>query len=429
MAARGRGQNILRDHAAAMKKAVKMGTLAGCVGSILHKGQVLYRGAYGYADLEHKTRFRHDTICRIYCSTKPYVLFVAMMLVDEGLLDLDAPVAKYLPCMRRMLVDRTSNDGPMKGPPKPAQVTMLVRHLTTHSGGLSYQMDFGYPPDEVQKRYAHIVKDLEAGRIPSLTEYIESLAKVPLCFEPGERYEYSHCMDVLGRVLEVVTGKDLAALLDEKLFRPLGMSDTLFRIPESKLPRLAAIYGGAATWGHLYALKKNLVPIVTKPGLIRLDGETPSESAWAARGGRVKVVSGGGFIAHNRGGLVSTARDTEAFVRMILDGGVTPSGQRLMHLKTLLAMEQNQLVGSMQTENPDTRWCMLGDMIKEGRTTWYQQGGAAGNYWLVDRKRNLAVISFMQQVDGDDWETLGFNPRRADIDKVARDIVDAGFGF
>jgi len=243
--------------------------------------------------------------------TKSYTQLLAMILSDEGSLDLDAAVSDFIPSMKRMMVQA---DGAQKA--MPAKTTMLVRHLTTHSAGFSYQADFNFPPDDTQYRYRHLVDAIFTGRISSLEKYVDELAKVPLCFEPGERYEYSHCIDVLGRVLEVVSGKSLRELLRERIFQPLGMHDTDFCVPQQKLQRLSGMYGNAKTWGHLYGDHKDKVPVVSKDGLLRLDGHSPQQSAWSES--QVRVISGGGFLGHNCGGLVSTARDTEAFVRMLL---------------------------------------------------------------------------------------------------------------
>jgi len=397
-----------------MRQATRTGELAGCAGVVLHRGSAVFRRAFGYADLEHKVPFKHDTICRIYCMTKAYVNFVAMILAEEGLLDLDAPAARYVPSLQRMKV--LTADGQA---PAPAKKVMTVRHLLTHMAGFSYGADFGYPSNELQKRYAGIVEGVESGRLSSLAAFVDELAAVPLVLEPGTRYEYGYSTDVLGRVMEVASGQSLDALLRDRLFQPLGMHDTAFGVPAEKLPRLGAVYGNAATWGHLYGKAPGAVPAASKPGLVRLDGGAAEESAWAAQ--RVKVFSGGGLLGHNRGGLVSTTDDTVAFVRMLLAQGKAPNGKQLLRRSTIAAMERNVLVGPWRDpERRDVRWCLVGDMIKDKRSLYFQQGGAGGNYWQIDRKRDLAVVLFMQQVDGEDWK----NPEHSDVDKVFRKIVD-----
>mmetsp|Transcript_10516 Transcript_10516/g.23896 ORF Transcript_10516/g.23896 Transcript_10516/m.23896 type:complete len:452 (-) Transcript_10516:102-1457(-) len=412
-----RSQKILQEHVNEVRRAVRQGVWAGCATTVYHKGHAVLRRSYGQADLERRTRFDHDSICRIYCMTKSYTLFTAMLLSDEGILDLDAEVATYLPSLQKMMVQAEGAQSAT-----PAKTAMLVRHLATHSAGFSYQADFNFPPEDAQRRYRHLVRAVAQGRITRLDRYVDELAKVPLCFEPGQRYEYGHSIDVLGRVLEVVTGRSLGDLLREKLFQPLGMQDTDFLVPQEKLHRLSGVYGNAKTWGHLYGDRQGVVPVVSKPGLVRLDGSAPAESAWSHD--QVSILSGGGFLGHNCGGLVSTARDTEAFVQMLLAGGRLQDGRQLVRPSTLAKMERNQLVGPLKPEDPSTRWCMLGDMIKDSRSLYYQMGGAAGTYWQIDRKREMGIVFFAQQVDGEDWDKLGFNEARAEVDAAMREILD-----
>eukprot|EP00446_Apocalathium_sp_SHHI-4_P033404 CAMPEP_0177230318 /NCGR_PEP_ID=MMETSP0367-20130122/42161_1 /TAXON_ID=447022 ORGANISM="Scrippsiella hangoei-like, Strain SHHI-4" /NCGR_SAMPLE_ID=MMETSP0367 /ASSEMBLY_ACC=CAM_ASM_000362 /LENGTH=442 /DNA_ID=CAMNT_0018680761 /DNA_START=87 /DNA_END=1413 /DNA_ORIENTATION=+ len=409
------GQRRLFDlHVKALQKAVRKGIVAGIAGTAIYKGKTIYRRAFGLADLERRTPFRHDTICRIYCSSKPVIGFAAMMMCEQGSLDLDAPVHKYIPSFKKLKVQALEAGAA----PVAAKKTMTVRHLLLHTGGLGYGADFGFPPEEKQKRYEGVVEGVEIGKIQSLAAFVDEVAKVPLYFQPGERYEYSYSTDILGRVLEVASGQTLDKLLKEKIFAPLGMKDTSFFVPAQGLSRLAGIYGNATTWEHLHERKPRAKKIASGPGLLRIDGTKPEESHWAQR--RVKVYAGGGSIGHCRGGLVSTAADTEAWVRMLLAGGMSPSGDRLVSKQTLAELERNQLTGEMRI--PGTRWCLLGDLIPDGG---FQQGGAAGNYWLIDRKRDIAMIIMMQQVDGEDWEDYGIDPYHADLDKVLRQLADA----
>mmetsp|Transcript_72304 Transcript_72304/g.212198 ORF Transcript_72304/g.212198 Transcript_72304/m.212198 type:complete len:515 (+) Transcript_72304:69-1613(+) len=419
------GKRVLQEHEAIMRRAVRRGVYAGCASTVIHRGEAVFQKGFGCGDLEKGKAFRHDTICRIYCQTKSYTIFVANVLADRGLLDLDAPVSRYIPSMKQMTV-LGSSDG---GPARPARTTMLVRHLLSHAAGFSYQADFNFPPEGAQRRYEELSSGVEGGRIRSLEQYVDELAKLPLCYEPGDRYEYGHSIDVLGRVMEVACGQDLRTVMQEELFKPLGMVDTDFHVSQSKLERLGGLYGNATTWGHLYGakVKRGMVPVASKPGLLRIDGVQARESAWCKD--RVRVLSGGGFLGHNRGGLVSTARDTEAFVRMLLRRGLAPDGTRLVSSSTLARMEKNQLVGEWRppssSENAGSRWCMLGDMIRDSVSVYYQQGGAAGNYWLLDRRRDLAIIFFSQQVDGEDWNELGFDESKADISQAMKTILDS----
>lgn len=415
---------LLREHATEMKRAIKQRVIAGYASTGIYRGKVIFRNSGGQADLEHGTSFNHRTVGRVYCMTKAYTAVLAMVLVDEGALDLDAPVHQYIPSMRHMFVLGLDEQRPVK-----AKNTMLVRHVLTHTAGFSYQADFNYPPDKTQQRYMKLAEAVASGRIRSLRRYVDELAKIPLLFEPGLRYEYGHSTDVLSRVLEVAGGKSLAALMKEKLFDPLRMSDTAFGVPRHKLHRLSALYANATTWGHMYGCQPGATPTVTKAGLIRIDGEEPSESMWAQpEGSRCRVVSGGGFLGRNEGGLVSTVHDTEKFVQMLFSGGRTPHGDMLLKPSTLRHMEKNLLLGAWRPKpfprKGGARWCLLGDIVHDQRSSCFQQGGAAGTYWQVDRKRGLGTIVFMQQVDGDDWEEYGLSTQKNELELVLKRIVD-----
>eukprot|EP00927_Polykrikos_kofoidii_P055285 TRINITY_DN49561_c0_g1_i1.p1 TRINITY_DN49561_c0_g1~~TRINITY_DN49561_c0_g1_i1.p1 ORF type:complete len:559 (-),score=74.35 TRINITY_DN49561_c0_g1_i1:104-1780(-) len=432
---KGWAKRLLKEHEDCLKKAVQIGAMAGCVGTLIHHGKVIFRCQAGYADLERRVPFTHKSLARIYCQGRPFTLLAAMILAENGILDLDAPVAKYLPSMQRLSVlEAIVGDGKTQKTisTRPARKVMLVRHLLTHTAGFSYPVGFGFPANEEEARLNGLLDGVVRGRIKSLAAFVDEVAKYPLLFEPGTRYEYGVSTDVLGRVMEVASGKDISSVLHDSIFEPLGMKDTFFGVPKDKLDRLSGLYGNATTWYYLNrgADRLDSAPIATRMGLVRVDGNDPTESAWAAD--NVTIRSAGGFVGLNQGCLVSSAQDTEIFLRTILAGGIAPSGSRLVSQDTFAYMERNQLVGPWKPRpwNPvgGYRLCLLGDMIKDEKTTWYQAGGAGGNYWVVDRKRGLAVAVMMQQVDGESWGDVGIDEQKADLDKIARTIVD-GDGF
>eukprot|EP00928_Gymnodinium_smaydae_P075509 TRINITY_DN58537_c0_g1_i1.p1 TRINITY_DN58537_c0_g1~~TRINITY_DN58537_c0_g1_i1.p1 ORF type:complete len:513 (+),score=50.03 TRINITY_DN58537_c0_g1_i1:132-1670(+) len=403
----------LTKYEAAMKLASRKALMPGCASVVLRHGELVQAQAFGYADLEMRKPFRLDTICRIFCVTKTYVTVVFMMLVEEGRVRLEDPVAKFLPEFADIMVvgTRASDEAQPSLLCKPKRV-MRMSHLVTHTSGLSYGCGFGNEPgDATEEGYARLVDAVDRGRVRDLADFTSRLAKIPLRFHPGDRYAYGFSTDVLGRVLEVITGQSLEACLHERLFAPLGMHDTSFSVPDDKLDRFAACYGNASTWGRLYGKFPERVPRVSRQGLVRLDGDTNEDSAWR-RGNECKVMSGGGIMGHFQGGLVSTVADTCRFVRMLVRRGVTWNGQRLLTEETVTAMETNRKDSGLVGEE---RQCLLGALAGFSGEE-FGWGGAACTYWSVDRKEDNAIVWFTQHIDMQEWEDqVVVNKEHADI--------------
>jgi len=181
-------------------------------------------------------------------------------------------------------------------------------------------------------------------------------------------------------VLEVVLGKSLDKVLQERVFDPLGMLDTMWKVPETQLHRLAGLYAKQENSRSEMPLRK-------------LDGPS-ADSAWA-NGGTLGVLAGGGFMSYAAGGLVSTAADTARFVRMLLCKGVAASGRRLLAAKTLREMEKNRLKASLGAG----KCCYLGNIGSFRDGCEFGMGGAAHTYWSVDRMHDVAVVWFAQHLD------------------------------
>ncbi|CAE7399438.1 unnamed protein product [Symbiodinium sp. CCMP2456] len=314
----GLSPSAFRKYEMAMKNASRKNVIPGCASVVLKMGEVVQARAFGFADLEARRAFRLDTICRVFCVTKTFVTVAFMMLVEDGLVRPEDPVAKFLPSFAdvQVVASRSSEESPPSRLCKPKR-TMRMHHLLTHTSGLSYGSGFGeVPGDATEEGYAKLMGDVDRGQVRSLAVFVNRLAKVPLRFHPGDSYAYGFSTDVLGRVVEIISRKTLEDFLQQRIFRPLGMDDTGFSVPEDKLHRLAACYGNASTWGRLYGDVAGRTPLVSRSGLIRLDGDRPEDSAWR-QGQECKVQSGGGIMGHLQGGLVSTVADTVRFVRMI----------------------------------------------------------------------------------------------------------------
>jgi CubicO group peptidase (beta-lactamase class C family) len=295
----GLSANELGRIVPAVEKLVADGRIAGAVTAVARRGKIVHFEATGLMDIESGRPMRRDTIFRIYSMTKPVAVVAALILCDEGELDLDAPVAKYLPQFEDLVVlageERVAPSRPM-----------TVRDLMRHTSGLTYGLLGNTPVDRVYRK----AKILDDGG--DLAAMVEKLSKIPLLFHPGERWNYGVSIDVLGRVVEVVSGRPFDVFLKVRIFDPLGMVDTGFHVPEEKLSRFATNYSRR------------------REGLRVFDHPKRSRFARAAT-----FFSGGA-------GLVSTASDYLRFAQMLLNGGVL-GDQRILKASTVVAMTTNQL--------------------------------------------------------------------------------------
>ena len=307
----------LKRIAPAMQSFVDRGVFAGLSVLVAQNGEVAFTGQFGNRDREAKTPMTEDTIFRLYSMTKPIVCTALMTLVEEGKLRLFDPVAKYVPAFAEVQV--LGADGKLVKPKRP----MMVRDLMMHTSGLSY----GFLED------SPVCRDYAKGRLIQaqvrLADAIDDLARFSLAFQPGERYHYSVGIDVAARVIEVVSGQPLGKFLAERLFAPLGMSDTAFSVPVAKRPRVAAMYGR---------------PDIMKPGVttrtafdqwrvgynerIDVDGSYPADAP--------------GVFERGGHGLFGTLPDYFRFAQMLSNGGAL-DGVRVIGRKTLDLMHANHL--------------------------------------------------------------------------------------
>src|ERR1700745_2038704 len=295
---------------AVLQKEVDAERMPGAVVMIARRGQLIYSEAIGFQDKVIGKPMTKDAIFRIYSMTKPLTSVAAMMLVEEGRMQLTDPVAKFLPQFAKMDVLVTDKDG--KTTRETAKRQMTIQDLFRHTAGFAYG-EFSNVP-EIKAAYAE-AKLYQPGitaesRMITPDQFVTGIAKAPLVHEPGTTWEYSMAVDVLGRVVEAISGQRLSAFLDERLFRPLNMVDTGFKVPEAQWSRIAE------------PLPTN--PLTGGPNDVMLD---------------VKVDplndSGGG-------GAVSTAVDYLRFCQMMLNGG-SLDGHRYLSPTTVKLMTSDHL--------------------------------------------------------------------------------------
>lgn len=360
--------------AAWQQTQVDAGAFSGAVAAIARNGRVAYLRAVGFRDQAKTSPLQPDAIFWIASMTKPVTSVATMMLVEEGKLDLAAPVHQYLPELKEMMVGVETTD-PASGQSKltlePQKRPMTVEDLLRHTSGLVY---FDHGDTAVHKLYRESGLYAQGlARDSTLKDFVSRLARLPLAHQPGEVWEYGHSADVLGRVIEVASGQPLDQFLDSRLFKPLGMVDTGFWVPPEKLARLIDPPVGAA-----------MLPDrdVTKP---------------------TTLFSGGG-------GLVSTAADYLRFCQMLLNGGEL-DGVRILSPATVRRMTTNSLptdirfAGEMGPRGGATFGLGFG-IRSDAASSWvpgsvgsYTWSGVWGTYFWVDPAEQLIAIQLIHATD------------------------------
>ncbi|MEN6480532.1 MAG: serine hydrolase domain-containing protein [Anaerolineales bacterium] len=348
----------------------------------------IYQRFFGHSDREAGTSFGPDTIVRMYSMTKPMVGALVALFWERGLLQLDDPVAAYIPAFADTPV--YVSGGPDGYDAEPQNTTMTLRHLSTHCAGLSYGFDENDPVDQLY-RQSPISGYLDGTFDSDLEAFTALLAQLPLRFHPGTAYHYSFAIDVLGRVLEIVADASLRDLVFANLFEPLGMQDTDFYVTDDQRSRLAPCYSPLASGG-----------------LARMSGQYDHRYEPGNR-----LHSGGG-------GLVSTLDDYGRFLRMLLHEGEL-DGVRVLSREAVRAMMSNHLPQELipfEATSPGLGYGLCGavrvapDPARPGEPIGvYSWGGAASTAMWVDPVNAIAGLFTPQLMNGDARNTDTF--RRA----------------
>lgn len=314
--------------------------LAGASVLVWRRGAPAWFRSAGLADREAGRPFDADTIVRVYSMTKPVTTVAAMMLYEAGCFQLDDPVSRYLPEFAETRV-WTGGDGGIDDT-VPMATPMTVRHLMTHTSGLTYGF---MRANVVDGRYR--AEGIEfPGDAGSLAELVERLAGIPLICQPGSAWNYSVSTDVLGRLVEVWSGRSLERFFHDEIFAPLGMHETGFHVAPDNHARFAALYAppGGGDLSQVGRTTQRQEDAPERRGLTLQEAAAGSRFLSPAR-----LYSGGG-------GLTSSIGDYARFCEMLISGGVL-GGQRLLSPKTVRYMRTNHL--------PDNR-----DMAAMGQPVW-----------------------------------------------------------
>jgi len=389
------------------RRYVDGGYLPGLLAYVYRKGELVHTTLSGHMDIERGAKMREDAIFRIYSMSKPITAVALMMLVEEGAIGLDDAVATHIPAWKDLAVYASGTPSLIPtGAPSymttPVQRPMKVVDLATHTSGLTYGFMMRTGVDAAYRRAKIVDRQTEGG----LGGMVGQLAQIPLDFSPGTAWNYSVAIDVLGYLVEKLSGMSFGEFLRTRLFEPLGMHDTAFHIPAGKTERFSSCYQ----------------PDGAGPGLKLQDDARRSTYA------EPPLLESGG------GGLVSSAHDYLRFCRMMLNGG-TLDGVRILSPKTVALFSLNFLPEGREVADmafpgmfSESGYAGVGfslgcgvnvDVAKTrlpGTLGEYFWGGAAATAFWIDPKEELTVV-FMTQVIG--------SPARLTLRRDLRTLVYA----
>ncbi|MCL6259322.1 beta-lactamase family protein [Aquiflexum sp. TKW24L] len=365
---------------AMLEESIKNEELPGLVALIVRNGKIVYHSAKGFADVESGKAMQKDAIFRIASQTKAITSTAVMMLWEEGKFRLDDPISKFIPEFKNPQVLQNFRYGDTSYTTVAANKEITICHLLTHSAGIGYG---GIDQDERIRMIYQKEGIVEAFDTKGMTNEIniKKLAKLPLIQNPGEKFRYSMSIDVLGYLVEVVSGMPLDKFFQERIFSPLGMKDTWFYLPENLAPRLVEVH----------------VPHEGK--WIKPDPNMGWDSSFPISGSK-SLFSGGG-------GLSSTAMDYAKFLQMYLNGGEY-NGVRILSRNTIETMMANQSVEL--DENVGTYHGLAFAVTSEktiakgglGSLGTFEWGGAFNTQYFADPKENIIGIILKQTLGGNE---------------------------
>jgi len=363
---------------------VDQGKLAGWLLTVARHGKLAHVSSHGQRDVEAGLPVEPDTLWRIYSMTKPITSVAVMMLYEEGAFQLTDPVAQYIPSFADVRVFAGGSDINYKT--VPAIEPIRIWHLLSHTSGLTYGFIRNHPVDAIYRANGF---EWGSPRGADLAAICDIFASLPLLFQPGSEWSYSHATDVLGRLVEVVSGQRLDEFFASRIFAPLGMTDTAFWVRPQDASRLAALYNRSPKDGTLATLEAMGKAALREPA----------------------YLSGGG-------GLVSTAADYNRFSQMLLHRPSSPAGEldgvRLLSPRTVAYMASNHLPGGADMEAfgrplyTETSYDGIGFglgfavVIDPVRAKWlgsageFHWGGAASTAFWVDPAEGVTAMFFTQ---------------------------------
>jgi CubicO group peptidase (beta-lactamase class C family) len=349
----------------ALQRHIDAGDIAGVVAAVVRDGKLVYLEALGHRELESASRMPADALFRVYSMTRPITALGILMLHDEALLNLDDPVQRYLPQFADQAVLR-SPDSADAGERRPRVGDVTIAQLLTHTSGIGSRSSALYRAHDVH------------GWEQALAQVVDNVAAVPLFEDPGTRYRYGMSAEILGRVIEVVSGMALEDFFRQRIFAPLGMTDTVFFVDAERRERLATVYRRDSE-GSLQAIEMETIPVTER-----------------------RALNSSGV------GLVSSTMDFLRFSQLFLDDGVA-GGQRLLSSEGVRMMGRNAIPDALLPIGNAGYWLGSGwslggfavvldpaayDHDVNQHEYWWD--GSAGTRFWIDPRENLITIVMAQ---------------------------------
>jgi len=387
--------------------SVDRGFAPGVVAIVYEQGDEAHSVVYGDSNIETEKAISRDSLFRIYSMTKPVTVVAALTLAEDGKINLDDPVSQYLPAFSDATIYK-SGETLESLETEPPLRALTIRDLMRHTAGMTYKSPGQDPISQL-----YVLRGIDTGSgadippgdgtppVDSSIELSNRIAAIPLLNHPGAKFTYGNATDVLGAIVEVASGMTLGAFMEERIFAPLEMNDTSFRVRSDQTERFAALYGAEQTVREAGAGEPVGFHELPERGALKLI-ETGAASVYSTE----RAMHYGGA------GLVSTADDYMKFARMLLSGGAL-NGVRILSEASVEEMSRNQLSGEALAASQE--------LVKEGLTFGlgvatvvspgagrysaptgsYFWGGAASTMFWVDPQNEIAVVVMTQVFGGD----------------------------
>jgi len=434
--------DMFEEHRERARLHLRRNVFPGRAECIVKDNKLVFLDVIGHADAESKVKMNPHTLFRGFSMTKPVTGIALLMLQDEGKLNVKDPVGKYIPSFNNLVVVKSAYvDDPKVTRADTSKVESLRRpvclaDLMMHTSGLSYgpmRSDVGLQPliarSPTERLYKKLALRCDNSEITSLQQFCDELADIPLRCQPGTAYNYSYGMDVIGRVIEIVSGKKLDAFMRERIFKPLGLRDTTFVVPLNRAKRQLAAY---------YSLRRPKAGASKIRGarlLKRMDGKRTRDSAWV-KGSKTQsgtLLVGGGFFGSGKGGLLFSLHDMTLLINMIVHEGKTWSGKQLLKKATARSLQTDWLARPYVAgrkigrrlkgwdepgKSQDIGWSPAGHVQLKNSTHIGANWMGGTGYWWADTQKKMFCICLHEAYW--DQSPMGWVGDKDDIENVLK---------